>query len=57
MSFELPKSINELMQSRVALIIGTAALTTAVLCAYNVMVNADGQTLLVTATKNLMSVF
>jgi len=57
MSFALPKSFKELMQSRIALVIGTAMLTTAVLAAYSVMMNADGQTLLAAATENLMNIF
>lgn len=54
MDLSMPKNLNEFMHSRVALVTGTALMTTAVLCAYHVMVNADGQTLLLTAMTNLL---
>lgn len=49
-----PKTFNELMHSQIALTIGTALLATAVLCAYSVMMNADGNYLLAEAAKNLI---
>ena len=57
MSFALPKSLKELMHSEVALVTGTALLTTAVLCSYHVMQNADGQELLAVAVSNLALMF
>ena len=45
------------MHSEVALVTGTALLTTAVLCSYHVMQNADGQELLAVAVSNLALMF
>jgi len=57
MDLTMPKSMHELMHTRIALVIGTALMTTAVLCAYYVMHNADGYDLLSVAVTNLISTF
>ena len=57
MSFALPATMKELMHSEIALVTGTALLTTAVLCSYHVMQNADGQGLLTVAISNLALIF
>lgn len=55
MSFHVPKTFDEVMHSPITLITGTAAITTAVICAYYNMRNAQGNILLDEAAENLIT--
>jgi len=57
MNLAMPRNFNEFLHAPITLITGTALCTTAVLCAYHVMKNAEGELLLATAVTNLMSLF
>lgn len=54
-NLHIPRTMGEVLHSRITLVTGTAAATTAVIFAYNYMRNADGDILLDVATGNLIS--
>jgi len=47
------QKVKNLLDSKIALVIGTALITTAVLCSYRFMRNSDGDILLEVAFGNL----